>query len=451
MRVLTRINKYEFSRLLQNLIICYHLAMNKVTIPINYPLRGELTIPADKSVSHRAVMISSLIKGNTLIKGFSKAQDPLSTVEVCRKLGVEITKTDERTLLVKSTGVLSKPNCYLNCGNSGTTMRLMSGILAGQDFKSMLIGDESLSNRPMKRVIEPLTQMGAVIHSTNNLAPLCIDGQRLHGITYRSKLSTAQVKSCVLLAGMFAEGVTTYVEPSLSRNHTELMLSYLGADINVDGLSVTIKPSTLEPKDIEVVGDISSAAFYIVAGLIVPNSDIILKNVGLNPTRTGILKVIEQMGGDIEILDERTVCNEVVGDIRVRYSELKGTTIEGDIIPKLIDELPIIAVLATQAEGETVIKNAEDLRNKECDRVSAVTTMLKNLGADIEETPDGFIICGKTKLSGGVDVETFKDHRLAMSAYVAGLVCEKPVSIKSFNCVDISLPEFEYGFANLKM
>ncbi len=406
-------------------------------------LSGEVIIPSDKSISHRAIMFSSLAKGKTLVKNFSKGADCHSTLKVFSSLGIEHKFLDEQTLEIISDGILKIPQSYLDCGNSGTTMRLMSGILASRNFDSVLMGDESLSKRPMKRVIEPLSLMGAEISSNDNKAPLKIHGKNLQAIDYNSKLSSAQVKSCILLAGLNTEGITKYTEPFLSRNHTELMLEYLGADIKVEGTTTSITKSGLEAKDIEIAGDISSAAFFIVAGLITPNSDIIIKNVGLNPTRTGILEVVEKMSGDIEILDKRLLGKEEVGDLRIKTSNLKATTIEGDVIPKLIDEIPVIAVLATQAEGTTIIKDAQDLRNKESDRISATVRELKKIGADIEETPDGFIINGKKQLKGEAEIETYHDHRLAMSLYVAGLICEKPIKINEFQWVNISFPEFE--------
>lgn len=416
-------------------------------------LKGEIVIPSDKSISHRAVMFSSLAKGVTRIENFSKGADCHSTLSVFKSLGVKAEFESEQTLIIDSSNGLIAPKTELYCGNSGTTMRLMSGILAGQNFDSVLTGDESLSKRPMGRVIKPLLQMGAKIEANEQngkeVAPLKIFGQNLCGIDYVSELASAQVKSCVLLAGLYAQGKTSFTEPYVSRDHTELMLEYLGAKLTVDNTKVSIEKSTLTPKDIFVVGDISSAAFFIVAGLVVENSEIILKNVGLNPTRTGIIDVVKKMGANIEILDKKVVSNEEIGDLRVKYSELQGCTIEGEIIPRLIDELPVIAVLATQAQGTTIIKDAGDLRNKESDRIKAVVTELKKLGANIEETPDGFIIQGKTKLKGGVEVETYHDHRLAMSLYVAGLICEKPISINGFEWVNISFPEFEGLFENL--
>ena len=421
--------------------------MNKKVSKPKICLKGELTIPSDKSVSHRAVIFSSLAKGTSVIKNFSKGQDPLSSLEICKKLGILAEFKDN--LYITSSGKLNTSKTDLYCGNSGTTMRLMAGILAGQNFNSILTGDESLSKRPMKRIITPLSLMGAKINSNNEKAPLKIVGQSLHGINYSSPIASAQVKSSILLAGLFADNKTTVTEPYLSRNHTELMLSYMDADISINGLSVTVAKSELTPKVIEISGDISSAAYFIAAALIVPDSEIILKNVGLNPTRTGLLDVLKKMGADIEILDKQTISNELTGDLRIKYSDLTGCIIEGDIIPRLIDEIPVLAVVATQAQGQTVIKDAQDLRNKESDRIKTIVTELKKLGASIEETPDGMIINGKINLQGGVEAETYHDHRLAMSLYVAGLVCKKEILIKDFDWVNISMPEFDELFSHL--
>ena len=407
-------------------------------------LNGTIEIPSDKSISHRAVMFSALAKGKTKISNFSKGADCLSTLGIIKDLGIDTTFVDEKTLIINGKN-FTPPKTSLNCGNSGTTMRLMSGILAGQNFNCTLEGDASLSKRPMKRVIEPLSLMGAKIEHNDYRAPLKIYGQKLSAINYESKIASAQVKSCILLAGLNADGKTIFTEPYKSRNHTELMLEYLGANITTRQNTVEIEQSELCSKDIEIAGDISSAAFFMVAACLVPNSDIIIKNVGLNPTRTGIIEVLQKMGADIEILDKKIVCKEEIGDIRIKTSALKGIEISGDIIPRLIDELPVIAVLATQADGTTVIKDAQDLRNKEADRISCLVKELKKIGADIEETPDGFIINGagkKKSLNGGVEVECYHDHRLAMSLFVAGLICEKPLNIKDFQWVNISFPEF---------
>lgn len=417
----------------------------------NNTLNGTIEIPADKSISHRAIIFSSLAKGKSNIKNFSNGQDPYSTLKVFQNLGVEITE-NEGIITVNSTGNLSAPNQNLDCGNSGTTMRLLSGILAGQNFNSTLIGDVSLSKRPMKRVIEPLSLMGAQIESNDFRAPLKFFRSKLHSIAYKSKIASAQVKSCILLAGLNVEnGITTITEPFVSRNHTEIMLKAMGVKIKTNGTTVSIEKSKLSPIEIVIPGDISSAAYFIVSALITPNSDIILKNVGLNQTRTGILDVVKQMGADLEILDERTICGEKVGDLRVKYTkDLKACNISGEIIPRLIDEIPVIAVLATQADGQTIISDAQDLRNKESDRISALVNELKKLGAKIEETPDGMIIEGKTALSGNCEVETYHDHRLAMSLYVAGLICNKEILINEFEWVNISFPTFLNLFENLK-
>ena len=424
--------------------------MQKIINKNKNGLKGSVNIPADKSISHRAVMFTSLAKGESIIKNFSKGQDPLSSLNVCKTLGINAEFKND-LLIINSTGKLSAPSSNLDCGNSGTTMRLMSGILAGQNFNSTLIGDESLSKRPMKRVIEPLSLMGAEIKSNDYEAPLNIRGQNLHGIEYISKLASAQVKSCILLAGLNAQGKTNFTEPYVSRNHTEIMLQYMGANISVNNNTVTVKKSELEPRTIEICGDISSAAYFIAAALIIPDSKVILKNVGLNPTRTGMLDILKQMGADIKILDEIEICGEKTGTLEVKYSNLKCCEISGEIIPRLIDEIPIIAVLATQAQGQTIIKDAQELRNKESDRITAVVTELRKLGADIEETPDGMIINGKTDLFGDCEVETYHDHRLAMSLYVAGLICKKEILINRFQWVNISFPKFEKLFDTLKV
>lgn len=425
----------------------------KKTILKNFKtIQGTITIPADKSISHRAVIFSALAKGKSIIKNFSTGQDPISTLRIFKNLGIDIQEQqDESTLIIKSTGKLSKSSDILDCGNSGTTMRLLSGILAGQNFDSELVGDESLSKRPMKRIIEPLTLMGANIISNENKAPLKIKASKLHTINYNSPIASAQVKSCILLAGLFAEGKTTFTEPYISRNHTEILLKYMNANISTNKTSVSIEKSELKPIEIEICGDISSAAYFIVAALIIPNSKIILKNVGLNPTRTGIIDIVKQMGGNIEILSQKTVCGELVGDLKVEYSQLKATKISGEIIPRLIDELPIIAVLATQADGETTIADAQDLRNKESDRIYTIVKELKKLGAQIQETPDGMIIRGKAELIGDCEVETYHDHRLAMSLYVAGLITQKEIIINGFEWVNISFPNFEELFESLKV
>lgn len=405
-------------------------------------LKGEIEIPSDKSITHRAFMFSALTKGKCKVTNFSKGEDCLSTLKIIEQLGCEIHYINEQELIIDAKNALKKPLNALNCGNSGTTTRLISGILAGQNFNSRLFGDESLSKRPMKRVIEPLELMGAKFVHNDFKLPIEILGTQLNGIDYISPLASAQVKSCILLAGLNAEGVTSFTEPYKSRNHTELMFNYMGADIKEEGNKVSIAKSKLNSVNITVCGDISSAAFFITAALIVPNSEILIKNVGVNETRSGILDVYRAMNANIELLNERIISNEKVADIRVKYSDLKAVEIEGEIIPRLIDEIPIIAIAATQAEGTTVIKNASDLRNKEADRITAVRIELNKLGANVEETDDGLIIHGKTKLKGDVVCECYHDHRIAMSEYTAGLICEQPIQIKDFQWVNISFPEF---------
>lgn len=417
--------------------------MIKKVAKLEKPLSGQIFIPADKSISHRAIMFSAIAKGKTIIKNFSSGADCHSTLNLFKNLGVNIDFLDTKTIEVNSTGKLLAPQNVLDAGNSGTTMRLVAGILAGQEFSSTLIGDESLSKRPMKRIIEPLSQMGAKIISDDDHAPLKIEGTKLHGINYYSKLASAQVKSCILLAGLNADGKTTFSEPHLSRDHTERMLKYLGAEINTHQASVSISPSDLFAQNITIVGDISSAAFFIVAGLITKNSDFIINNVGINPTRAGIIDIVQRMGGNISILNKDTVSGEDVADIRVQYSpDLSGCTIQAGDIPRLIDELPVIAVLASQANGETIIKNAEDLRNKESDRIKCLVNELSKIGVNIVETSDGFIV-NKSKLLGDALLESYHDHRLAMSFYIAGLICEKEIAINGFEWTKISFPEFE--------
>lgn len=423
----------------------------KKVAPLNKPLKGNFKVPSDKSISHRAAMFSALAKEPVLISNFSLGADCLSTLKVLENLGVEVSFQSKNSLIISVKEGFKTPENILDAGNSGTTMRLMSGILAGQNFNSVLTGDESLRKRPMARIIKPLKEMGAAIKAQDNdtKAPIEIFGSKLIGINYNSPVSSAQIKSCLLLAGLHAEGTTIINEPEKSRDHTERMLKYLNADIKETGTQVEIKKSKLVSRPITIAGDISSAAFFLVAGAIVPDSEIIVQDVGLNPTRTGIIDILREMGAEIEILNERVDCNEEIGDVKVCYSNLKGITLEKEIIPRIIDEIPIIAVAATQAEGKTIIKGAEELRHKESDRIKAVYTELKKLGAEIEEQPDGLIIHGKTKLKGECVLETYHDHRIAMSAYIAGLIADNPIEINEFDWVNISFPEFTSIFDKL--
>lgn len=416
---------------------------NKIVTPCTKGLKGTIEIPSDKSISHRAAMFSALTHAECEIFNFSSGKDCHSTLSVLKSLGAEIEFKNPKNLILRAPKKFVAPASILDAGNSGTTIRMMAGILAGQAFKCQITGDSSLQKRPMKRIITPLEKMGAQILSNDFKAPLTILGETLSAIDYSSPIASAQVKSCVLLAGLHADGVTSVTEPYVSRNHTEIMLDYLGANIQTEGTKVSIQKSELTPKSLHIAGDISSAAFFMAAALIVPSSDIIIKNVGLNPTRTGILDVFKAMGGDIEILDERTICGELVGDLRVKTSELKGTTIEGGMIPRLIDELPVIAVVATQAKGKTIVKDAEDLRAKESDRIAVMARELAKMSIEMQETPDGFIIEGKQTLKGSATIDTYHDHRIAMSMYIAGMVADSNIEVREFDWVDISFPEFE--------
>lgn len=403
---------------------------------------GEIEVAADKSISHRALMISAIAEGTSRIKNFLKADDCISTMNCLKKLGVDIAEKAGE-IIVKGHGLkLKKPSDVLDAGNSGTTVRLLSGILAGQNFATKIIGDESLSKRPMKRIIEPLEKMGAKIKSNNGYLPIEIEGGNLKPINYESKISSAQVKSCILFAGLYANGITSFTEPEKSRDHTERMLKSFGAKIEVNKNTVSIKGiAKLHSSDVFIPGDISSAAFFMVATTIVKNSELKIKNVGVNPTRTGIIDVLKRMGAKIEIENKREIAGELIANIVVKSAALKSTNIERSEIPLLIDEIPIIAVAATQAEGITKITGAKELRVKETDRLKAISSELKKMGADIQELEDGLIIKGPTKLKGA-KVDSYKDHRIAMSLAIASLVAEGSMEIKNRDCVNISFPKF---------
>ncbi|MBQ6442689.1 MAG: 3-phosphoshikimate 1-carboxyvinyltransferase [Lachnospiraceae bacterium] len=418
--------------------------MGKLRIDPVIKMHGTVTVPGDKSISHRTVMLGAISEGITEAEGFLPGEDCLSTIRCFRQMGIEITQEDTRVIIHgKGLHGLSAPGGMLDVGNSGTTMRLMSGILAGQPFQSMLDGDESIRKRPMGRVITPLREMGAAIEGTGEkmTAPLTVEGQRLHGISYTSPVASAQVKSCVLLAGLYAEGTTTVTEPTRSRDHTERMLTAFGADLLVDGNSVSVQPEPkLSGQKLQVPGDISSAAYFIAAGLLVPGAEILIKNVGINPTRDGILQVACAMGGNVELISEREVSGEPVADLLVKSSLLHGTEVSGHMIPTLIDEIPVIAVMAACAEGTTVIRDAAELRVKETDRIATVTENLQVLGIQAEAMPDGMVIHGG-QFAGGT-VNSFLDHRIAMAFAVAGLIAKSPVTIRDAECVNISYPSF---------
>lgn len=414
-------------------------------------LKGEVTIPGDKSISHRAVMFGSLAEGTTEITNFLQGADCLSTIDCFRKMGIEIDNTTDR-ILIHGKGLrgLTAPSEILDVGNSGTTTRLISGILAAQPFMSTLTGDASIQKRPMRRIIEPLSMMGADITSVNgnDCAPLRIAGAALHSIHYHSKVASAQVKSAILLAGLYADGETKVTEPTVSRNHSEIMLNYFGASVRTEGTTAIIQPEpSLQGQKVNVPGDISSAAYFIAAGLIVPGSEILIRNVGINPTRDGILRVAQAMGGDITLLNENRD-GEPTADLLVRSSTLHGITIEGNIIPTLIDELPVINVMAACANGTTVIRDAAELKVKESDRIDVMVRYLSAMGCDITGTDDGMIINGGSPLHGAT-VDSHMDHRIAMSFAIASLIAEGETEIKGSDIVTISYPDFYADLARL--
>lgn len=408
-------------------------------------LKGTIIVPADKSITHRAIMLSSIASGKSYINNYLSSDDCFMTVNAFKSMGVNV-EDKGTSLIIEGVGIngLKKPSTDIYAGNSGTTTRLLSGILSGQNFMSVITGDESLSKRPMKRIIEPLSLMGADIKAQdNNFLPLSINATgNLKSINYKSPVASAQVKSCILFAGLYADDITTVTEPIKSRDHSERMLKAFGADVCVDGLSVSIKQcDRLYCQSIDVPCDISSAAFFIVAGLIVPNSNIKILNVNINPTRDGIFEVLKQMGADITLSNVRTVSGEEVADIEVKTSKLNSINIGSSIMPRLIDEVPIIALAATQAYGKTVISGAKELKVKESNRLLAISSQLKQMGADIVQTEDGLVIEGGKKLNGCI-VDSFKDHRIAMMLSIAGLVAEGTTEILNSNCVNISFSNF---------
>ena len=416
------------------------MKVNKVS-----KINGTITVPADKSITHRAIMLSSLATGKSYINNYLKSDDCLMTMNAFKQMGVNIEQA-ENSLTITGAGIsgLKNPVKEIYAGNSGTTTRLLSGVLAGQNFSSTITGDASLSKRPMKRVIEPLSLMGANITAKeNNFLPMTISPkENLKAISYTSPVASAQVKSCILFAGLYADGTTTVTEPIKSRDHSERMFKTFGADISVDGLSVSVKKCNgLYAQEVTVPCDISSAAFFIVAGLIVPNSNIKILNVNINKTRDGILTVLKSMGADIVLDNVRTVSGEDVADIEIKTSRLNSTSFGKEIVPSLIDEIPIIVLAATQAEGQTVISGAKELKVKESDRIHSVASQLNKMGADIKETDDGFIINGPTKLKGAT-VDSFDDHRIAMMLSIAGLIAEGETEILNSDCVKISFANF---------
>lgn len=426
-------------------------SQNLVITPPNSGLAvtGKISIPGDKSISHRSLMLGAISQGETTIEGLLVGEDPRSTAKCFRQMGAKISPLNSEEVIVQGIGLgkLKEPKNVLDAGNSGTTIRLMIGLLASHSDRFFTItGDDSLRSRPMSRVVKPLKQMGARIWGRNNnsLAPLAIQGTTLKGIHYQSPVASAQVKSCVLLAGLMCEGKTTVTEPALSRDHSERMLRAFGAELDVDpetrSVTITGHP-TLKGQKVVVPGDISSAAFWLVAGAIVPGSELLITNVGVNPTRIGVLEALEMMSADITRENERTVAGEPVADLRVKYSQLKACTIEGDIVPRLIDEIPILAVAAAFAEGKTTIKDAEELRVKESDRLTAMATELGKMGANITELPDGLEITGGATLKGA-EVDSYTDHRIAMSLAIASLMAQGKTTIHRAEAASISYPTF---------
>ncbi|SHI58550.1 3-phosphoshikimate 1-carboxyvinyltransferase [Malonomonas rubra DSM 5091] len=417
-------------------------------------VKGEIVVPGDKSISHRSIMFASLAKGESRVVGLLRGEDCMSTLKIFQAMGVEVEERGEDELIIQGRGIdgLLEPDDVLDCGNSGTTMRLMSGILAAQPFYSVMTGDQYLRKRPMGRVIDPLREMGAKIlgRDGNKKAPLTIDGGGLKPAEYHSPVSSAQVKSALLLAGMQIEGTTTVYEPHLSRDHSERMLCYFGAEVeSFDGGARVTGPVVLEGREVFVPGDISSAAFFLVAGLIVPDSELLLKNVGVNPTRSGIIDILQQMGGSIELLNQRELSGEPVADLLVKSSQLKGIEIGGELVPRAIDEFPVVSVAAAFAEGVTTIRDAKELRVKETDRIAAMCDTLGKIGAQIEPLEDGMRVTGGKSLSGGT-VNSFGDHRIAMSMAVAALRASGEVTIEDTGCTSTSFPNFWELLENIR-
>lgn len=409
-------------------------------------LRGEIQVPGDKSISHRAVMLGALGKGETVIRGLLRGEDILATLEAFRGMGVEVLDEPGDVLRIRGRGLngLQEPQDVIDCGNSGTTMRLMTGLLAGQRFFSVLTGDRFLRKRPMKRVVVPLTGMGARIlgRAGGEFAPLALKGSPLTGITHQSAVASAQVKSALMLAGLYADGPTTIREPHVSRDHSERMLRWFGADVRPFDGGVTLYPGrALQGREVTVPGDISSAAFFMVAALIVPGSELIIRQVGVNPTRSGIIDILRAMGGQIELLDQRECSGEPVADILVRASDLKGVEIGGALVPRAIDEFPVISVAACFAEGRTVIRDARELRVKETDRIASMCSQLEALGAQVEARDDGMVIDGGSELGAG-QVSALGDHRIGMSMAVAALRARGSVTISETACTATSFPGF---------
>ena len=419
--------------------------MQHVTVQPAKAVRGEISVPGDKSISHRSIMFGSLARGTTTVRGLLRGEDNMATLNAFRLMGVQITD-DGDLLTISGRGLhgLTEPDDVIDCGNSGTSIRLLSGLLAGQRFFSVLTGDKYLRKRPMKRVVTPLNRMGALIQGRDGgeKAPLAITGTLLKGIDYSSPVASAQVKSALLLAGLYADGDTTVTEPHRSRDHSERMLAHFGARIRVTDTGASISGGEeLEGREITVPGDISSAAFFLVAGLIVPGSELLITGVGVNPTRTGIIDILQAMGGDIQLLNQRELSGEPVADLLVRSSALKGIDIGGDVVPRAIDEFPVIGIAAALADGTTTVRDARELRVKETDRIVATAENLRLAGVTVEETPDGMIVTGRGRLDS-CTVDSRGDHRIAMAMLIGGLAATGAVTVNDTECIETSFPCF---------
>jgi 3-phosphoshikimate 1-carboxyvinyltransferase len=435
--------------------------MTSLTITPGRSLRGTTRVPGDKSLTHRAIILTALAEGTSTITGHCQGEDCLNTMRAFQSLGIPVTETPtELTVCGKGFWGLTEPSAPINCGNSGTGIRLLAGLLAGQDFFSVLTGDESIRRRPMGRVVKPLREMGAVIggRKGGELAPLAITGTGLHGIDYTSPVASAQMKSALLLAGLFAQGQTRYKEPSLSRDHTERMFQFFGIPLRKEegGLILQGRPSVgWRGVHVTIPGDFSAAAFFIVGATVVQGSDITIRNVGMNPTRTGLIEIMRKMGADIQVLGLREEAGEPVADLRIQSAPLKGITIGHDLIPKTIDEFPVLCVAAAVADGDTIISGAEELRVKESDRIATMSRELKTMGALIEEQPDGMIIHGlgrggeNGRLKASGKAQSHGDHRVAMSLAIGGLTAKQGMTIADTSCVDTSFPNFEKVLTDL--
>jgi 3-phosphoshikimate 1-carboxyvinyltransferase len=427
--------------------------LSRISVRYRGPLRGEVSPPPDKSISHRAIILSSLSEGKSAVRNFLDAEDPMRTIEAFRQMGIEIesrvkgqgSREQTSEIIIKGKGLrgLHEPDGIIDCGNSGTTMRLMSGVLSGQPFSATLTGDAFLLKRPMQRIIRPLSEMGAEISAEEGgYPPLRITGGGLRPIRYDSPVASAQVKSAVLLAGLYCDGVTTVTEPGKSRDHTERMLIARGVDVKVSGLEVSVRGgASPAPADITIPGDLSSAAFFIVAGLIVPDSEILVRNTGINPTRSGLIDILKNMGGDLRLENQREVSGEPVADVVVKYSSLRGIAVDGRAVLESIDEFPVICIAASRAEGRTTITGAGELRVKESDRIAAMASELGKLGVAVEEREDGLSIEGRQTFGSGA-VQSHGDHRVAMSLAVAGLSSESGITVSDTACINTSFPRF---------